>query len=97
MTDQRLGNTVIPLGMILSPMAGAADFAMRTVCRAHGAGYAVTEMVSAKAMSYGDAKTARLASVREGDTPLAVQLFGHDPEVMARAAYNIATSSYAHC
>lgn len=97
MTDIMLGGTVIPHGVMLAPMAGASDFAMRTVCRSCGAGFAVTEMVSAKAMSYGDRKTARLAAVREGDTPLAVQLFGHDPETMARAAYEVATSSYAYC
>ena len=97
MTDIILGKTLIPLGTILAPMAGAADLAMRTVCRDHGAGYAVTEMVSAKAMSYGDRKTAHLAAVRDGDTPLAVQIFGHDPETMASASYRIATASYAHC
>lgn len=97
MTDITLGKTAIPLGIMLAPMAGAADLAMRTICRDHGAGYAVTEMVSAKAMSYGDKKTARLAAVRDGDTPLAVQIFGHEPETMASAAYRIATASYAHC
>lgn len=97
MTDIMLGGTVVPLGVMLAPMAGASDLAMRTVCRSHGVGFAVTEMVSAKAMSYGDRKTARLAAVRDGDTPLAVQLFGHDPDTMARAAYEVATSSYAYC
>lgn len=97
MKDITLGETVIPLGIMLAPMAGAADLAMRTVCRDHGAGYAVTEMVSAKAMTYGDRKTARLAAVRRGDTPLAVQLFGHDPVTMAKAARAVAEGSYAFC
>ncbi len=95
MQDIRLGNTVIPNGVMLAPMAGASDYAMRTVCRAHGAGYAVTEMVSAKAMMYGDRKTAALAAVRDGDVPLAVQLFGHDPETMAKAAGLTASGEYA--
>lgn len=91
------GGSVIVGGVMLAPMAGASDHAMRTVCRAHGLSYAVTEMVSAKAMTYGDRKTAALAAVRDGDTPLAVQLFGHDPEIMGQAARMTATSSYAHC
>ncbi len=95
MKDIRLGKAVIPNGVMLAPMAGASDYAMRTVCRAHGAGYAVTEMVSAKAMMYGDRKTAALAAVRDGDGPLAVQIFGHDPETMARAAGELAASANA--
>ena len=97
MGDIVIGGCVIPNGVMLSPMAGASDLAMRTMCRAHGAGYAVTEMVSAKAMSYGDRKTARLAAIRTGDTPLAVQLFGHDPETIAAAAAAVSESSYAFC
>lgn len=92
MNDICLGRTVIPNGVMLAPMAGASDYAMRTVCRAHGAGYAVTEMVSAKALMYGGRKTAALAAVRAGDEPLAVQIFGHDPETMAKAAGELAVS-----
>ncbi len=97
MEDIRLGGTIIPRGVMLAPMAGASDLAMRTVCREHGAGFAVTEMISAKAMAHGDRKTARLAAVTRADTPISVQLFGHDPDEMARAAYMVATLSYAHC
>ncbi len=97
MRDIRLGCAVITRGVMLAPMAGASDRAMRTVCRSHGAGYAVTEMISAKAMAHGDRKTARLADIRRGDTPISLQLFGHDPDEMARAAYEAASLSYAHC
>ena len=89
MKDIILGGTRIKNGVMLSPMAGAADYAMRFVCRSHGLSYAVTEMVSAKAMMYGDKKTRRLAAIRPDDVPLAVQIFGSDPHAMANAAIEI--------
>ncbi len=97
MKDIVLGSITIPHGVMLAPMAGASDLAMRTVCRAHGVGYAVTEMVSAKAMWFGDKKTARIAAVKNGDSPLAVQLFGHEPDIMANAARAVAGGTYAFC
>lgn len=97
MSDVIIGNTVIKNGIMLAPMAGATDHAMRTVCRSHGLGFAVTEMVSAKAMMYRDKKTAVLARIEDGDTPIAVQIFGSDPDVMASAARELALSSYPGC
>ncbi|MCD7776779.1 MAG: tRNA-dihydrouridine synthase family protein, partial [Firmicutes bacterium] len=70
----------------LAPMAGASDHAMRVICRAHGADFCTTEMISAKAWCLGDKKTKLLAAVYEDDTPIAVQLFGREPELLARAA-----------
>ncbi len=67
-------------------MAGVADAPFRTVCRELGAALAYTEMVSAKALVYQDGKTRRLLERGGGDYPLAVQLFGSEPEIMAEAA-----------
>ena len=89
MKDIILGGTVIKNGVMLAPMAGATDHAMRRICRDHGLSYAVTEMVSAKAMDHGDKKTWRLAMIRPDDPPLAVQIFGSDPDSMARAAVSL--------
>lgn len=97
MADIILGNTVIKNGIMLAPMAGATDHAMRVMCRRHGLDFAVTEMVSAKAMMFHDRKTAVLARIEDGDTPLAVQIFGSDPEIMASAARELALSSYPGC
>ena len=69
----------------LAPMAGVTDLAFRTLCAEGGACYAVTEMVSAKALTFGDKKSARLCRV-SGDIPTAVQIFGSDPDVMAEGA-----------
>ena len=74
------------LGLGLSPMAGYTDRAMRVVCHAHGAEYSVTEMVSAKALAFGDKKTFKLARILPDEGPCAVQIFGSEPDVMARAA-----------
>jgi tRNA-dihydrouridine synthase B len=66
-------------------MAGFSDRAMRLVCREHGAEYTVTEMVSAKAVTYGDKKTAAIARIKEDEGPVALQLFGSEPDVFAKA------------
>lgn len=70
----------------LSPMAGDGDRAFRLVCKEHGADYMCSEMVSAKALCYGDKKTPALAKVTEAESPMAVQIFGSEPEFMARGA-----------
>lgn len=49
-----IGNVNLPNRLILAPMAGVTDLAFRQICREHGAGLTVTEMVSAKAMEFGD-------------------------------------------
>lgn len=72
--------------MVLAPMAGVADLAFRAICREHGAAFAYTEMISAKALVYQDKKTRQLLMRDEGDLPLAAQIFGSEPEVMAAAA-----------
>ncbi len=75
---------------MLAPMAGFSDRAMRVVCHELGAEYSVTEMVSAKAVCYKDKKTAALARIGEGEGPVAIQIFGSEPDIMARAAAELA-------
>ncbi len=81
-----IGNTPIPGKLSLGPMAGVTDAAFREVCREQGAALTATEMVSAKALTYGDRKTKDLLYIHESDHPIAAQIFGHEPEVMAEAA-----------
>ncbi len=73
-------------GVMLAPMAGFTDRAMRLVCHMHGAEYSVTEMVSAKAVCFGDKKTHALARIKKDEGPCAVQIFGSEPDIMAHAA-----------
>ena len=82
----KIGTTVLRHGILLGPMAGVADSAFRTICARMGAEFAVTEMVSAKAVFYGDKKTLEIADIRGSEIPTAVQLFGSDPRIMAFAA-----------
>lgn len=86
----QIGSVLFPHGLFLGPMAGYTDFAMRTVCREMGAEGLITEMVSAKAVVFGDRKTIPLARVSAEECPCAVQLFGHEPEVLAEAARIVA-------
>ena len=81
-----IGNVTIPSPLALAPMAGVTDLAFRTICRELGAGYTVTEMVSAKALCYQDKKSLPLLALGEGEHPAAVQLFGSDPACMEQAA-----------
>jgi len=82
----RIGNTELPYGVMLAPMAGYTDRAMRLICRSMGAEYTVTEMVSATAVVYNDKKTFSLARIMPDEGPVALQIFGSEPEVMAEAA-----------
>ena len=82
--------------IILAPMAGVSDYAFRRIAREHGADFCVSEMVSAKAMEFNDKKTGTLAEVKAGDSPIAVQIFGHEPKSMANAAYLLSRGLYEH-
>lgn len=68
---------------VLAPMAGVGDSAFRTVCAESGAACTVTEMVSAKALHYGDKSTAGLMFIRDAERPCGIQLFGSEPEIIA--------------
>ena len=67
----------------LAPMAGVTDFAFRTACREAGAEITYTEMVSAKALCFGDKKSRSLLKIAEGESPCGAQIFGSDPASMA--------------
>jgi len=71
-------------------MAGAGDRAFRETCARFGVDGFYTEMISAKAVCYGDKKTALLAECGENERPIALQLFGSEEETLARAAEKLA-------
>lgn len=72
--------------VLLAPMAGVSDIAFRSLCLEQGADLAFTEMVSAKGLSFANEKTRHLLALADGETQVGVQLFGHEPEVMASQA-----------
>lgn len=82
----KIGGIQLDGRLLLAPMAGVTDAAFRHICFHYGAALTTTEMVSAKALCYGDKKTAELLYCLPEDRPVAVQIFGHEPETMAEAA-----------
>ena len=70
----------------LAPMAGYTDSSFRRICRSYGATFTVTEMISAKAIRYGDRKTEQLMHFQEDERPIGIQLFGADPDDFAYAS-----------
>lgn len=102
----KIGNTVLEHGLMLAPMAGVTDRSFRLLCREKGAEYLVSEMVSAKALCYEQkAKrreaalmgTAPLAAISAEEAPMAIQIFGSEPDFMAEAARMLEASSYRGC
>ena len=82
----KIGNVELNTRLALAPMAGVTDLAFRTVCRDMSGCYTVTEMVSAKALCYGDKKTPTLLKLGEGEHPAAVQIFGSDEPFLEKGA-----------
>ena len=82
----QIGTVTIESKLALAPMAGVTDAAFRQICSELGAGYTVTELVSAKALCYHDTKTAQLLRPFPSEKPFAAQIFGSDVNCMAEAA-----------
>jgi tRNA-dihydrouridine synthase B len=86
----RIGPYELPNGLMVAPMAGVTDRPFRKLCKALGAGYAVSEMVTSKRELWNSLKTSRRADHQGEVGPIAVQIAGTDPQEMADAArYNI--------
>ena len=81
-----IGNVKIKRTSALAPMAGVSDRAFREICKSFGAAYLVGEMVSSKGIVFKDKKSVELLSTAPSEHPIAVQLFGNEPEIMAKAA-----------
>lgn len=81
----------------LAPMAGYSDSVFRGICARFGAVSATSEMISSVAMTHNDIKTAALAEISPEDPPVILQIFGHDPETMARAADILLSGSFLNC
>lgn len=105
MSQVTFGNITLPHGLALAPLAGVSDRAFRRVCRTCGADFTVSEMVSAKALCYEQRKkdpkvrsvSGQLASVMADELPMAVQIFGSEPDFMAEAARMIEANEYIGC
>lgn len=82
----KIGNVELENNILLAPMAGITDLPFRLICKNYGAGAVCTEMVSAKALMYGDEKTKLLLNTKGEKRPVIVQIFGSDIEAMKVAS-----------
>lgn len=90
----KIGQVEIKVPTALGPMAGVTDLPFRRLCREQGCGLLYTEMVSAKAMYYGNKNTAPLLKTGDWEHPISVQLFGSDPQLLADMAARLEEGPY---
>lgn len=85
----KIGNLKINNNIFLAPMAGISDMPFRILCKEKGAGLVYTEMISSKGMYYNDSKTKKIMEIAERERPVAVQIFGSNPEIMGQIAKEV--------
>lgn len=81
----KIGNVELKTNTLLAPMAGVSDIGFRYLARRYGAGLTYTEMISVKALCFGNKRTFDLLCLAPNEDPSAVQLFGSDPEAFYKA------------
>lgn len=84
--DLRIGTVQLENPFLLAPLAGVTDAPTRRICREMGAALVYSEMVSGKGLYYGARKTKELLFLYEEEKPVAFQLFGSEPSILAFAA-----------
>ena len=82
----KIGNVELKNKVFLSPMAGVTDLPFRLICKEQNCGMLYTEMINGKALCYDDENTKKMLKIEDEEHPVAVQIFGSDPEFMGRAA-----------
>src|SRR5580700_6977319 len=88
-----IGGVPIANRVLLAPLAGIGNWFVRLQAKRHGAGLAVSEMVSSFAVHYRNERTCReLLRIHPDEHPVSMQLFGSDPDVMASAAERVAAA-----
>ena len=85
----KIGNVELENNVFLAPMAGVTDLPFRILCEEMGCGLVYSEMVSAKGILYDNKNTTELLEVDPKERPVAVQLFGSDPEILGAMAKKI--------
>lgn len=84
-----IGNATLDNNLILAPMAGVTDLPFRLLCKEQGVGLVCMEMISAKALSFNNKNTKELLEIDERELPVSLQLFGHEPDIIAEEAKKI--------
>ena len=86
----KIGNLSIHMPIFLAPMAGVTDYSFRIICKEHGAGIVYSEFVSAHGIIRKNEKTLDMIKFTDEERPIGIQIFGDEPEVMAKAARFVA-------
>ena len=89
MSFLKIGNVTLENNIILAPMAGVTDLPFRLLCKKQGAGMVCMEMISAKAILYQNKNTEELMRILPEESPVSLQLFGSEPEIMGEIAAKI--------
>jgi nifR3 family TIM-barrel protein len=95
LTPLRLGDTELPIPVVLAPMAGVTNRAFRRMCREYGAGLYVSEMVTSRALLERNAETLAMCAFGAEESPRSIQLYGVDPDVMGAAVRMVAEDDMA--
>lgn len=82
----KIGNIQLDNPFVLAPLAGITDAPARSLAKEQGAAFVYSEMISGKGLWYNDKNTERLLSIYPGEEPIAYQLFGSEPDILAYAA-----------
>jgi tRNA-dihydrouridine synthase B len=83
----KIGEVLLPSRLFFAPMAGISNMAIRSLMRKHGAGLTVTEMICSEAVVRNGSKTLKLMAISPNEHPVAIQLFGNNPDSMAGAGH----------
>ena len=89
MSKLKIGNVELENPLVLAPMAGVTDLPFRLLCKEQGVGLICMEMVSAKAIYYKNKNTESLLEIHPDETPVSLQLFGSDADIMSEMAKKI--------
>ena len=95
MSKLQIGDVTLANNCILAPMAGVTDMPFRLLCKEQGVGLICMEMVSAKAIYYNNKNTEDLMAIHPEETPVSLQLFGSDADIIAEMAKRIEERPFA--
>lgn len=95
MSQLTIGDVTLENNVILAPMAGVTDLPFRLLCKEQGAGLLCMEMVSAKAVLYHNKNTEKLMEIDPRETPVSLQLFGSEPDIIAKIAAELEERPFA--
>jgi len=89
----QIGNLKLENNIFLAPMAGVTDITFRIICKKTGCGLTYTEMITARGIFHKNKRTARMIEILPEEKPVAIQVYGSEPEIIARACEKLNENS----